>query len=51
MRMSKKLIPTQSDVNMKYSGTHLLLKGEDDLKNYNKWIINTFLHHVKIKRK
>ncbi len=50
MRMSKKLIPTQSDVNMKYSGTHLLLKGEDDLKNYNKWIINTFLHHVKINK-
>ncbi len=48
MRMSKKLIPTQSDVNMKYSGTHLLLNGEEDLKNYNQWIINKFLCNVQI---
>lgn len=38
----------QSDVNTKYSGTHLLLKGEEDLKNYNKWIISKFLHNVQV---
>jgi SAM-dependent methyltransferase len=38
----------QSDVNLKYSGTHLLLKGEEELKNYNKWIIDKFLRNVRI---
>jgi SAM-dependent methyltransferase len=33
---------------MKYTGTHLLLKGEDDLKHYNKWIVSKFLRSLKI---
>ena len=44
----KKLAITQSGINMKYSGTNLLLKGEADLKNYNHWIISTFLSNVQI---
>lgn len=38
----------QSDGNTKYSGTHLLLNGEADLKNYNQWIINKFLRNIQI---
>lgn len=38
----------QSDANKKYSGTHLLLKGEDDLKNYNSWIVGKFIKNVRM---
>lgn len=36
----------QSDTNKKYSATHLLLKGEEDLKNYNSWIVNKFIKNA-----
>jgi SAM-dependent methyltransferase len=41
--------PRQSDVNIKYSGTHLLLSGETNLKNYNEWITKKFLHIARVK--
>lgn len=38
----------QSNINSKYSGTNLLLRGEEDLKSYNKWIISKFLRNVQV---
>lgn len=38
----------QSEENKKYSGTELLINGEDDLSNYNEWIVESFLHHYKV---
>lgn len=45
---SEKYASPQPDTNVKYSGTHLLLKGEEDLKNYNEWLIRKFLRNVEI---
>ena len=36
---------------MKYSATHLLIQGEENLKNYNEWIINSFLRYVTVTNK
>lgn len=33
---------------MNYSGTHLLLKVEEDLGNYSDWVVSTLLPSVEI---
>ena len=47
---NENLSTTQSDANLKYSGTQYLLTAEDDLKNYNNWIVSTFLRNVEISK-